>query len=527
MKVFFPEKTSLGIELGSTRIKAVLIGSDHSVLASGAFDWENRLEDGYFTYRLEDAWAGIRAAYAALADDVKEKYGVTLKRVGAIGISGMMHGYLPFDAYFKQLAAFRTWRNTNTERAAAELTELFGFNIPLRWSVAHIYQAMLDSEPHVKSIARLSTLAVYIHYMLTGEFVAGIGEASGMFPIDSAALTYNAEMTDKFDALLKNAGMSYRLTDILPRVLTAGEQAGALTEEGARLIDPTGALESGIPLCPPEGDAGTGMVATNSVAPRTGNVSAGTSIFAMIVLEHGLSRLYTEIDMVTTPSGSPVAMAHSNTCTSDMDAWIRLFGELASAAGAHPSKSELYALFYNKALEGEPDCGGLINYNYFSGEPVARVSGGRPLFVRRSDARLTLANFARAQLFSSIAALKLGMDILFGKENVALDSLLGHGGLFKTPVVGQRLMAGALGVPVSVMDTAGEGGPWGMAVLAAYMLNKSDGETLGDYLSKKVFSAFTSRTEQPVPADTEGFLRFMADYERGLDIERTAVEALI
>ncbi|HHY83459.1 MAG TPA: FGGY-family carbohydrate kinase [Clostridiales bacterium] len=519
------DETVLGIELGSTRIKAVLIGPDHLPVASGSHNWENRFENNMWTYHLEDVWTGLQDAYAELAEDVRKKYGQTLTRVKAIGISGMMHGYLPFDKDGNQLAEFRTWRNTNTEQAAPELTQLLEFNIPHRWSIAHLYQAILNGEKHVKDIDFLTTLAGYVHWKLTGEKVLGVGEASGMFPIDSTTIDYNSVMVSKFDNLLKDRGLPFKLLDILPKVKNAGEFAGALTAEGAKLLDPTGGLQPGIPFCPPEGDAQTGMVATNSVAPRTGNVSAGTSIFAMIVLEKPLSKVYTEVDMVTTPSGSPVAMVHSNTCTSDLDAWVRVFGELVEAAGAKLTKPELYDLLYYKALEGDADCGGLVSFNYYSGEPIAGIDGGRPLFVRKPDAKLTLANFMRAHLFSSMAILKIGMDIL-EKENVALDRLFGHGGLFKTKGVGQKLMSSALNVPVAVLETAGEGGPWGMALLAAYMANKNEGETLESYLEDKVFKDANAQYEFPDPRDNAGFAAFLSNYKACLPVEQAAVDSL-
>lgn len=521
---FLPERTVLGLELGSTRIKAVLIGPEHTVLASGAHDWENRLEGGYWTYHLDDVWAGVQDAYAKLAADYAARCGAPLVTVGAMGVSAMMHGYLPFGKNGALLTPFRTWRNTTTGQAAARLTERLGFNIPQRWSVAHLYQAILNGEAHVADVAFLTTLAGYVHWRLTGEKVLGVGDASGMFPIDSAACDYDRAMLAQFDALAEN--VPWRLAELLPHVLPAGAPAGTLTAEGARLLDPTGTLRPGVPLCPPEGDAGTGMAATNSVAPRTGNVSAGTSVFAMLVLERPLSRVYPEIDLVTTPTGAPVAMVHCNTCTSDLDAWVGLLGEMAAAAGAPLKKPALYDLFYQKALEGDADCGGLVNYNYYSGEPVMGLDSGCPLFVRRPDARLTLANFARAQLYSAIAALKCGMDILFERENVRLDSLLGHGGLFKTPVVGQRLLAGALGVPVAVMETAGEGGPWGMALLAAYLLERRDGETLERYLADRVFAAAKSAVEPPRPEDRAGFDRFLAQYRKGLAAQQAAANAL-
>jgi sugar (pentulose or hexulose) kinase len=518
--------TYLGIELGSTRIKAVLIGPNHAVLASGAFDWENRLENGFWTYRLEDAWNGIQDSFRKLAQQVRERYDATLTTVGAIGISGMMHGYLPFDRNGTQLAPFRTWRNTSTEQAAEQLTELFQFNIPQRWSIAHLYQAMLNGEAHVPQIGFLTTLSGYIHWQLTGEKAVGVGEASGMFPIDSLTGQFDERMVGQFDGLLKAHRLPYRFGDILPRVLAAGENAGMLSAEGAKLLDPTGALHSGIPLCPPEGDAGTGMVATNSIKPRTGNVSAGTSLFAMIVLEKALSRVYPEIDMVTTPAGMPVAMVHCNTCTSDLDAWVRLLGEMASAAGAALTRPQLYDLFYQKALAGDADGGGLVNYNYYAGEPITGLADGRPLFMRRPNAKLTLANFARAQLYSAVATLKLGMDILLENESVQVDSMLGHGGLFKTPVVGQKLLAGALNTPVSVMETAGEGGPWGMALLAQYMKERKAGQPLENYLAEDVFSGANGSMEQPDPADVAGFACFIKDYSSGLAVEKAAVAAL-
>ncbi len=519
-------KTALGIELGSTRIKAVLIGPDHAPLASGAFDWENRLENGVWTYRLEDVWTGIRSAYKALSREVGERYGVPLKKLGALGVSAMMHGYLPFDRGGNQLCEFRTWRNTITEEEAAELTSLFSFNIPQRWSIAHLWRAVKLGEPHVKSIAHLTTLAGYVHWKLTGEKVLGVGEASGMFPIDSETGGFDARMTEKFDGLLKEKGLPWTLRDIFPKVLSAGEAAGALTEEGALLLDPTGVLEPGAPLCPPEGDAGTGMAATNSVAPRTGNVSAGTSIFAMTVLERPLKAVHPEIDMVTTPSGRPVAMVHCNTCTSDLDAWVKLFGELLAASGASLTKAELYDLLYQKALEGDADCGGVLSYNCYSGEPVIGLEDGRPLVVRDPASALTLGNFMRAQLYAAVATLKIGMDILFREEKVELDTLYGHGGLFKTKNVGQRLMAGALRVPVAVMETAGEGGPWGMALLAMYRKEKSPGETLEDYLNERVFRSAAGSRLEPDPEDARGFEAYLARYKAGLEVEKTAAKVL-
>ncbi|WP_394961144.1 xylulokinase [Candidatus Allofournierella merdavium] len=522
------ETPVLGIELGSTRIKAVLTDASGRVLASGSCDWENRLEDGSWTYHLEDVWAGVQAAWSALAETWRARTGTPLARVGALGVSAMMHGYLPFDKEGRQLAPFRTWRNTNTGEAAAALTARFGFNIPQRWSVAHLYQAMLNGEGHVKDVAFLTTLAGYVHWQLTGEKVLGVGDASGMFPIDSDTCDYDEGMLASFDQLLAEAGLPFTLRGILPRVLPAGADAGRLTEAGARWLDPTGTLQPGAVMAPPEGDAGTGMAATNAVAARTGNVSAGTSVFAMAVLEQPLSRVYPEIDLVTTPTGRPVAMVHCNTCTSDLDAWVRLLGQMAEAAGAKLAKPALYDLFYQKALEGAPDCGGLVNFNCYSGEPVAGLSDGRPLLTRRPNAHLTLENFARVQLYSAMATLKLGMDILLEKEQVKLDRLLGHGGLFKTPVVGQRLLAGALGVPVSVMDTAGEGGPWGMALLALYRLRCAEGgaPALEDWLNEAIFAKAAGSTIAPDAADRAGFDAFIRDYTACVPVEKAAADAL-
>jgi sugar (pentulose or hexulose) kinase len=519
-------KTALGIELGSTRIKAVLIGEDHAPLASGSHEWENRYENGVWTYSLEDVWAGLQDSFRNLRADVKAKYGVPIQTTGAMGFSAMMHGYMAFDKNDSQLVPFRTWRNTSTGQAAEQLTELFQFNIPQRWSIAHLCQAILNGEAHVNDIHHLTTLAGYVHWKLTGEKVLGVGEASGMFPIDSLANTYDERMLGQFDQWLAKQNIPWKLEDILPKVLVAGEDAGTLTAEGAKLLDPTGELKAGIPLCPPEGDAGTGMVATNSVAARTGNVSAGTSVFAMIVLEKPLSRLYPEIDMVTTPTGKPVAMVHSNNCTSDLNAWVGLFEEFTQAIGVALGESKLYEMLYRQALKADADAGGLLAYNYVSGEHITHLEEGRPLFVRTPESRFTLANFMRAHLFSSVGALKIGMDILFEREKVQLDQLLGHGGFFKTPEVGQKIMAAAMNVPVSVMSTAGEGGAWGMALLAAYMLHKSADEPLETYLTDKVFAAENALTIAPDPADVAGFATFMERYKTGLGIERAAVDVL-
>ncbi len=518
--------TVLGIEFGSTRIKAVLVGADHTPLASGSYEWENRYEDGIWTYRLEDVWGGLQACYQQVSKAVLATYNTPLQQIGAIGFSAMMHGYLAFDAGETLLVPFRTWRNTTTGQATAELTDLFHFNIPLRWSIAHLHQALLNKEPHVPHVRYLTTLAGYIHWKLTGQKVLGIGDASGMFPIDSSTNDFDARMIDQYDQRLKAAGIAWTLRDILPRVLVAGESAGVLSAAGAKLLDPTGQLQPGIPLCPPEGDAGTGMVATNSVAARTGNVSAGTSVFAMIVLEKDLSQVYPEIDLVTTPSGKPVAMVHSNNCTSDLNAWVELFREFTAALGVELEQSRLYELLYQLALTGDADGGGLLAYNYFSGEHITHLEAGRPLFVRTPESRFTLANFMRVHLFSALGALKIGLDILFEQEQVQIDRILGHGGFFKTKEVGQRFMAAAMNVPVSVMDSAGEGGAWGIALLAAYMRHRAAGETLEAYLADRVFAVQSSTTVAPQPADITGFAAFIARYKQGLSIERAAVAAL-
>ena len=519
-------QTILGIEFGSTRIKAVLVDTDNAPIASGGHDWENRFEDNIWTYSMEDIWEGLKDCYGKLKEDVKSQYGVSLTKVGSIGFSGMMHGYLPFDGEGRLLAPFRTWRNTITGEASDRLSEVFRFHIPQRWSIAHLYQAILNGEEHVKDIRFLTTLAGYIHWKLTGEKVIGIGEAAGMFPIDSDAKDFHAGMLGQFDELVRDKAFPWKAGEILPKVLVAGDRAGTLTEEGARLLDPSGELEAGIPLCPPEGDAGTGMAATNSVAVRTGNVSAGTSVFAMAVLEKALSRPYEEIDMVTTPTGDPVAMVHCNNCTSDLNAWVNLFQECLEAFGAGVDMNTLFGTLYNKALEGDPDCGGLLAYNYFSGEHITGFEEGRPLFARRPDSKFNLANFMRVHLFTSLGALKTGMDILTKEEHVQLDKMLGHGGLFKTRGVGQSIMAAAINTPVFVMETAGEGGAWGMALLASYMKNKEEGENLADYLAQKVFHGEEGESISPDAGDAAGFEEFMVRYKTGLPIERAAVESL-
>lgn len=515
-------KTYLGIEFGSTRIKAILIDEDSRVVASGAHDWENRLENGIWTYTLEDIRLGLQDAYATLAKDYADKYGEQLTKIGGMGFSAMMHGYMAFNANGELLVPFRTWRNTITGEASAKLSELFGFNIPQRWSIAHLYQAILNKEEHVSEISYVLTLAGYIHYMLTGKRVLGVGEASGMFPIDSETGKFDAGMIAKFDELIKPCGFSWTLESVLPGVLNAGEAAGTLTEEGAKFIDPTGTLEAGIPVCPPEGDAGTGMVATNSVRVKTGNVSAGTSVFAMIVLDKPLSKLYPEIDMVTTPSGKPVAMVHCNNCSTDLDAWMRIFSEFAELSGHPIKKPALYDMLLMNAMNGDPDCGGMVSCNYFSGEHITHFEEGRPMLLRTPDSNFTLANLIRNNLFSALSTLKIGLDILMA-ENVEIDSILGHGGYFKTKGVGQKLLAAAMNTPVSVMETAGEGGAWGMAVLAQYMVLGAD-QTLEDYLDSRVFADMKAVTEAPDKKDVDGFNAYIERYRRMLAAEKAAVE---
>lgn len=519
-------KTAIGIELGSTRIKTVLTGEDHMPVASGSYDWENSYVNGIWTYSPEKIWEGIRLSYKAMAEDVLARYGTRVQKVNGIGISAMMHGYIVLDKEERLLTPFRTWRNNITGQASEKLTGLFNFPIPQRWSIAHLYQAILNGEEHINNINYMTTLAGYVHWKLTGSKVLGIGDASGVFPIDQATGDYNRHMLGQFEELVGPLGLPWKLADILPEVLPAGEKAGVLTEEGACLLDESGQLESGIPLCPPEGDAGTGMVATNSVAARTGNVSAGTSVFAMIVLEKELSAVYPEVDLVTTPAGRLVAMVHSNNCTSDYDAWIGLFAEALKALGADVSKGKLYDTLLGAALMGDPDCGGLLSYGYVSGEHITHFEEGRPLFVRSSGSRFNLANFMRANLFSALGALKTGMDILMGNESVKIDEILGHGGFFKTREAGQRIMAAALNVPVSVMETAGEGGAWGISLLASYMACRQEGETLEDFLIHKVFAGREVCTVAPEPSDAAGFNEFMKRYTKGLAIERAAVESL-
>lgn len=519
-------KTALGIEFGSTRIKAVLVTENHVPIASGSHEWENQLEGNIWTYSLDDIWKGLQDAYAQMAGDVKKQYGETLTTTGAIGFSGMMHGYMAFGKNGKLLVPFRTWRNTITEMAAQKLTEEFHYNIPQRWSIAHLYQAILNGEEHVKDIAFLTTLAGYIHWKLTGEKVLGVGEASGMFPIDVQTKDFDKNMIGRFDKMTADKNYPWTLSQILPKVLVAGEHAGNLTEEGSKLLDVSGSLKAGIPLCPPEGDAGTGMAATNSIAQRTGNVSAGTSIFAMIVLEKELTKVYPEIDLVTTPDGNLVGMVHCNNCTSDLNAWVNLFREFAESFGMKVDMNALFGTLYKKALEGDAACGGLLAYNYFSGEPVTGFAEGRPLFVRTPESSFNLANFMRVNLFTALASLKVGLDIMLKEECVRVDRIFGHGGLFKTKEVGQRIMAAAMNAPVSVMETAGEGGAWGIALLASYMIHKENGESLDAYLQNKVFAGQTGEEIQPSQADVDGFDVFIERYKKGISIERAAVEHL-
>ena len=514
----------LGIEFGSTRIKAVLVDEDHVPIAQGSYEWENQLVDGLWTYSKEIIWFGLQQCYADLRADVRKLYDIEIERLGAIGISAMMHGYMPFDQEGSLLVPFRTWRNTNTGPAAAELSKLFVYNIPLRWSISHLYQAILNGEEHVPQIAYFTTLAGYIHWKLTGEKVLGVGDASGMLPVDPATGNYRADMVEKFEKLVEKKGFPWKLRDILPKVLGAGEKAGYLTETGAKRLDISGHLQAGVPLCPPEGDAGTGMVATNAVRPRTGNVSAGTSSFSMIVVEKELSKPNEMIDMVTTPDGNLVAMVHCNNCTSELNAWVKMIREYQELLGPVEDKHAIYGILFKHALEGDPDCGGLVAFNYVSGEPVTGFAEGRPLFVRGASDNFTLANFMRAQLYGAIAVLKIGNDVLFEQEQVKVDRITGHGGLFKTPVVGQRFLAAALNSPISVMETAGEGGAWGIALLASFLVNNASGMSLPDFLDKVVFADLNATEITPDPADVAGFNAWLAAYQAALPIERAAVE---
>ena len=514
--------TILGIELGSTRIKGVLIDENHKVIASGSYGWENDLQGGVWTYKLEDAVKGVQTCFAELKADAEKKFGQPLTKVAAIGISGMMHGYLVFDKLGRQIAPFRTWRNTITGPAAAELTELFKFNIPQRWSIAHLYQAILNKEEHVKDIATLTTLSGYIHYLLTGKYAMGIDEASGMFPYDEEAVDFDAKRVAQFDELIAPYGFNWKLREILPQVLPAGACAGVLTAEGAKLLDVSGTLEAGIPMCPPEGDAGTGMVATGAVHPRTGSISAGTSGFSLQVLERPLKNYYPEIDVVSTPAGKTVAMAHTNTCSSEIDAWVHLIADAAKVMGWPLDMNELYTKLFQAALEGEPDCDGIVSFNYFAGEPLTATETGRPMLVRLPDSKMTIPTFMRAQLNGAIATLVIGMQMLRDEEQVESDMLLGHGGFFKTAGVGQQILANALNVPITAMETAGEGGPWGMALLAAYMVRKAEGETMEEYLQNRVFADAKSICVNPDPAGVAGFQAYLERYKQALAAQKAA-----
>lgn len=525
MELIEQGKAVLGVELGSTRIKATIIGADYKPLASGSHGWENQLVDGIWTYPMDGVWEGIASCFADLADDTSSRYGVKLNRLAAAGVSGMMHGYVALDAEGNLLVPFRTWRNNITAQASEALTDLLDYPIAQRWTIAHLYQAILNGEDHVQKLAHVTTIAGYVHWRLTGERVLGTDEASGVFPIDPETGEFDMRKIKAFDDQIASRELPWKLADLLPKVVPAGESAGTLTEAGARLLDPSGSLEPGIPMCPPEGDAGTGMIATNSVRPRTGNVSAGTSVFAMLVLEKELSRVHPEIDLVLTPDGNQVAMAHSNNCTSDFDAWISLFSQAAKALGLELGDGDLYAKLMPLALEGDPDAGGLLSYGYVSGEHVTGFSEGRPLFVRKSDGAFTLPNFIRAHLFAALGALRTGLDILTKEEGVRVEEIRGHGGFFKTPEVGQRIMAAATGTPVSVLETAGEGGAWGMALLAAYLVREDRGVSLPDFLDR-VFASSAGSAVEPDPEDVRGFNEFFARYTKGLPIESAAVKHL-
>ena len=519
-------KSVLGIEFGSTRIKAVLVDEKGNPIASGSHEWENELLDGIWTYSEKAIWDGLADCYADLKKNVKEQYGVTIKSLGAIGFSAMMHGYLPFDENDNLLVPFRTWRNTITEEAADKLTEALNFNIPQRWSISHLYQAILNGEAHVPSIRHFTTLAGFVHFKLSGCKVLGVGDASGMFPIDSKTGTYDEAMLNTFDAMIKEKNFPWNIREILPKVLSAGENAGNLTDEGAKLLDVDGDLSSGILMCPPEGDAGTGMVATNSVLVETGNISAGTSVFAMIVLKENMKNLHKEIDMVTTPTGDPVAMVHCNNCTSEINAWVKLFDEFGKLMGKEFERGELFEKLYGVALSGDKDCGGLISYNYFSGEPVTGFSKGSPLFVRSAEDSFTLPNFMRMHLYSALAALKVGLDILTVEEKVTVKKMYGHGGFFKTPKAGQTVASAAIGSPVCVMETAGEGGAWGIALLALYMVEKKEQQTLASYLEDVIFAGSTGSELLADQADMDGFNAFMKKYVDALKVEKAAVDLL-
>ena len=519
-------KAVLGIEFGSTRIKAVLMDTEGAVIATGGHGWENRFENGIWTYTIEDIWSGLSDCYQSIKSQVYEKYNVNITTLASIGFSAMMHGYMAFDGEDNLLVPFRTWRNTITEEAASILTKEFNYNIPQRWSVSHLYQSVLNKEEHVNQIRYFTTLAGYVHWKLTGRKVLGVGDASGMFPIDSKTGNYNESMMSMFDGLMGKEGVNLKLEDILPEVLTAGKEAGSLTEEGAKLLDITGTLRPGIPMCPPEGDAGTGMVATNSVAIKTGNISAGTSVFAMVVLEDELSKVYPEIDMVTTPDGKPVAMVHCNNCTSEINAWVNVFAEFMRLMHHEPDMNELYEKLYSVAMKGNSDCRKLLSYNYLSGEPVTGFEQGALLFARSANASFNLPNFMRMHLYSALATLKIGMDILIKDEGVQVEEMLGHGGYFKTKNVGQQIAADAIGAPITVMETAGEGGAWGVGVLALYMISKEKDETLSQFLDNKIFKNQIGSRLFPNSDNVEGFEEFMKEYKRGLSVEKEAVRVL-
>lgn len=519
-------KTALGIEFGSTRIKAVLIDDTYQTIAAGDHEWENHLDNGVWTYPLEEVWSGVQDAYAKMAHDVETAYGEKLTRVGSLGFSAMMHGYLAFDKSDNLLVPFRTWRNSMTRQAQEELSQLFQYNIPERYSIAHLYQAVLNEEAHVPNVAFFTTLAGYVHWKLTGKKVLGVGDASGMFPIDPATKQYNADFIKKFNALPAVSAQPWQIQDLLPTPLVAGQNAGTLSEEGAKLLDPSGTLEAGARLAPPEGDAGTGMVATNSVRVRTGNVSAGTSIFAMVVLEKPLERLHPEVDLVTTPAGDMAGMSHANNFTSDLNAWVRIFGEFSALTGHQLDAGTLYGTLFNAAIapETDADAGGLLNYCFYSGEFLAGLDEGRPVFARGPESKMSIGNFMRAQLFSAFSPVKIGMDIMTKDEGVAVDSLVGHGGIFTTPKVAQKILAAAFNTPIKVMSTAAEGGAWGMAVLADYLWHAET--PLDSYLDERVFAGAQAVTETPDSADVAGFEKFFSRFTQGLSIEKAAIEAI-
>ncbi|AUG57753.1 xylulokinase [Acetivibrio saccincola] len=517
-------KAVLGVEFGSTRIKAVLIDPSNKPVAKGFFQWENRFENGFWTYPVQDIWTGLKKAYSSLCDDVKNKYGVEIKKLAAIGFSAMMHGYLAFDSKGNLLVPFRTWRNTTTQKAAEILTSKFSFRIPQRWSIAHLYQAILNDEEHVKDISFITTLAGYIHWKLTGEKVLGIGDASGMFPVDSQTYSYDENLIDIFNNLISGKKYPWKIQDILPKIKLAGEFSGELTEEGAKLIDPNGNLEAKIPLCPPEGDAGTGLTATNCVAPYTGSISSGTSIFAMVVLDKSSPDYNKEFDMVATPTGNPVAMVHCNNCTSGINAWVKLFSEVSHTLGGETDMNKIFEALYKKALDGSSDCGGLLSYNFLSGEPVLNLDSGIPMFMPLPGSDFNLGNFMRSQLYTSMAALKISMDRMLKKDKTKIKQLVGHGGLFKTKNVAQKFMADALGIPVSVIETADEGGAFGMALLASYMLNKEKYKSLEEFLLEEVFDKSEISTIHPSEMDTDGFQKYLDTYIKYLPVEKEAIE---